>query len=88
MFVSKLELRSFSQTRPLILSLEPWGEDYTFAPDRTATILARGAGPEAPWFSVWSADDGVTFVSIEGEVAEWEVWDADVRVECGHGRRR
>ena len=85
MHETKLGLCSSSDTRPLRISLEPWGEDYTFAPGTRVIVLARGRGTP-PWFDVWLQDDGITLVAIEGSVEGWAVFDEGRRVQCGYGR--
>jgi hypothetical protein len=68
--------------RPLVLSIEPWGEDYTFRSDAVVEIVATGAA----WFHVHVAASGVYQVYLEGDVETFQVLEGGVPVQCGHGR--
>jgi hypothetical protein len=55
-------------TRSIALTfiLEPWGEEYTIAPEATFEIVARG--PEGDSLEVEYADDHVTLYGWPGSV--------------------
>jgi len=73
--------------RPLVLSIEPWGEDYTFrGAAKVAAVTATSNGADAPWFHVHVDRDGVLLVFLEGAVDAWQVFEDGRPVECGHGR--
>lgn len=51
---------------PMILYLEPWGEQYTMAPEATFTAVARG--PEGDTLEVEVADDHIILYGWPGAV--------------------
>jgi hypothetical protein len=51
---------------PMTLYLEPWGEQYTLAPEATFTAVARG--PEGDTLEVEFADDHITLYGWPGSV--------------------
>jgi hypothetical protein len=51
---------------PMTLCLEPWGEQYTMAPEATFTAVARG--PEGDTLEVEFADDRITVYGWPGSV--------------------
>ena len=57
-----------SNTRsvPVTLYLEPWGEQYTMAPEATFTAVARG--PEGDTLEVEVADDHIILYGWPGAV--------------------
>lgn len=55
-----------SRSVPLTLYLEPWGEQYTMAPEATFTAVARG--PEGDTLEVEWADDHIVLYGWPGSV--------------------
>jgi hypothetical protein len=72
--------------RPLVLSIEPWGEDYTFRSGCTVELSATPNGAEPPWFHVRAEREGVLMVFVEGAVDAFQVSEDGRPVPCGHGR--
>jgi len=55
-----------SRSMALTFSLEPWGEQYTLAPEETFEIVARG--PEEDSLEVEFADDQIIVYGWPGSV--------------------
>jgi hypothetical protein len=70
---------------PLVLSIEPWGEDYTFRSNATIEVRAWNSGAEPPWFHLHLHPLAVWMVYPENAEG-FAVFEGGVRVECGHGR--
>lgn len=81
-FTSKLAV-SNSSSKPRVLAVEPWANDYTLLPGEELEIVAFG-NAELPWFYVveW---DGTSQVYCH-EAADFKVVQKGVELECGHGR--
>lgn len=82
--IGVINSRDCSQSR--VVYVEPWGEDYTLLPGEELEIVATGPN-SPPWFNVVEWDQA-TSVYIEGDCADFAVYQAGQRLECGHNRGR
>jgi len=75
---------SNSRTKPQIVAVEPWANDYTLLPGEELEIVAFG-DVEMPWFHVveW---DGASQVYCN-ETSDFKVFQKGVELECGHNRQ-
>jgi hypothetical protein len=64
-YVTSLRLCN-SRPTPVTLYLEPWGEQYTMAPEAIFTAVARG--PEGDGLEVQFTDDSLTLYGWPGAV--------------------
>jgi hypothetical protein len=64
-YVTSLRI-SNSRSIPLTLYLEPWGEQYTMAPESTYTVVSRG--PEGDALEVECTDDHIVLYGWPGSV--------------------
>jgi len=64
-YVTSLRI-SNTRSVPLILYLEPWGEQYPIAPEATFTAVAKG--PEGDGLEVEWADDHIVLYGWPGSV--------------------
>lgn len=82
-FTTKLEV-SNRRSKPQVVAVEPWANDYTLLPGEELQIVAFG-DTALPWFHVreW---DGTSQVYCEG-TADFKVMQKGVELECGHQRQ-
>ena len=64
-YVTSLRV-SNARSVPLTLYLEPWGEQYTMAPEATFTAVAKG--PEGDTLEVEWADDHIVLYGWPGSM--------------------
>ena len=71
--------------KPLLLSLEPWGEDYTLKVNETVEIIAKDCSEDfyfhiAPKTDYWA-------VYAEGSGNDYpRVYSNGIEVDCGYNR--
>jgi len=71
--------------KPLVLSLEPWGEDYTLKIDEEVEIIAKDCSKDF-YFSIVPHNDYMA-VYAEGSGNDYpRVYSNGVEVECGYNR--
>ena len=73
-----------SRKRPHVISVEPWGEDFTLLPEEKLEVVAWG-NSENPHFTAVESEDG-TQIYIDG-AQEFAVNQDGKRIECGHKRQ-
>lgn len=69
--------------RPLIIWLEPWGEDYTLPPEEEVEIVAKDVD-EAFHFMILMGEE--VKIYAEGQVVDIGVYQNGRLLECGHNR--
>ena len=74
---------SNSRSVPHLISVEPWGADYTLLPGESMEVIAYG-DIRAPWFELVEGSRH-SQVFCESAVT-FEVMQNGVVLECGHNR--
>lgn len=69
-----------SRSIAVTFSLEPWGEQYTLAPEETFEIVARG--PEGDALEVEFADDRIILYGWPGSVVTLFYKGTELRTGC------
>ena len=82
-FTTKIGV-SNSRSKPQVVAVEPWANDYTLLPGEELEIIAFG-DTELPWFHVveW---DGTSQVYIQ-VTGDFKVMQNGVELQCGHNRQ-
>lgn len=73
-----------TRTSPMVVSIEPWGEDYTLLPGETVQMVAIGSSPAS---YVHLLENGFMAVYAEGDCTEILVYQDGTQLECGHQRQ-
>jgi hypothetical protein len=69
---------------PVLVAVEPWGEDYTLMPGEHMEIHAYGR-KGTPWFHVVGWDDSLQVYCEDTD--SFKVVQRDVELKCGHKRQ-
>ena len=72
------------RSKPQVVAVEPWGNDYTLLAGEQLEIVAFG-DTVLPWFHVRECD-GTSQVYCE-DTAIFMVMQNGMELECGHNRR-
>ncbi|MFZ6799533.1 hypothetical protein [Undibacterium sp. Di24W] len=77
---------SFNNQRniPLVIVIEPWGEDYSLMPGEQLELLAYGRNG-TPWFHVVEWDDSSQVYCEDAD--SFKVVQQNVELKCGHNRQ-
>ena len=85
MVVSTLVV-SNRRTKPLVVYVEPWAEDYTVIPGTEIKIEAYGNDDVLPRFVIVEWDDSIQ-VYCE-ETSDFNVFDGSQELKSGHNRQQ
>ena len=80
---SKIALAN-NRGEPHVISVEPWGEDYTLLPGEGLEIIAFG-DTTSPWFHVVEWGDSSQVYCEEASI--FKVLQDGIELECGHNRQ-
>lgn len=83
--VAKISISNDSD-KPLLISLEPWGEDYTLLAKEEVEIIAQDCGDDF-YYSVVYYDDFVAVYAEGGRRNEYlRVYIKGIELQCGYNR--
>ena len=82
-FKAKLGV-SNSGSKPRVVAVEPWANDYTLLPGEELEIVAFG-NAQSPWFYV--VEWGWASQAYCNETADFKVVQNGVELRCGHNRQ-
>jgi hypothetical protein len=71
---------------PMVVYIEPWGEDYTLLPDEAVQLLPIGNSCASYLNWVQNAD-GCIQVYAEGDCTSIVVYQDGTELSCGHQRQ-
>ena len=81
----KIVITDYSD-KPLILSREPWGEDYTLKPEEKFEISGEDCG-DGFYYDVCCENDYIAVWADGGKADEYPgVYSAGVELQCGYNR--
>lgn len=77
---------SNSRKSPVVIYIEPLGEDYTLLPSETVQILAIGSSP-ASYLNWDEKENGCIQVYAEGDCTAIFVYQDGTELSCGYQRQ-
>ena len=80
----KIKLINYSN-KPLLLSLEPWGEDYTLREKEEVEIIAEDCGADFHFEVVYETDYIAVYPGGSGNEYP-RVFSNGVELDCGYNR--